>query len=90
MLRTTDLCERGLWSVGLQLLHLARTVYYAHESPIVFGALKDLLTHMTQTYAHVGMVANGTILGQRRRVSHRCALPGPAGPRRGRGAYRCA
>ena len=54
VLRSTDVCERGAWPLGLQLLRLARAVLYAHPTAVVFGVLKDLLTVLTQTYGNLG------------------------------------
>ena len=54
VLRCTDVCRQGSWPLGLQLLRLVRVVLTAHPTAIVFGVLKDILAHLTQTYGNVG------------------------------------
>jgi hypothetical protein len=53
LLRTTSLCARGAWPLGLALLRLVRTALACHPLSVVFGSAKDVLTLLTQTYAHV-------------------------------------
>ena len=38
------------------MLRLVRVVLTAHPTAIVFGVLKDILAHLTQTYGNVGRV----------------------------------
>ena len=54
VLRSTDVCRQGSWPLGLQLLRLVRVVLASHPTAIVFGVLKDVLAHLTQTFGNVG------------------------------------